>query len=114
MEMRFEGLDELADLVEDMEISEAKERKALTRGGLILQEAIRKAVVKDTGASKRSVKMQIKRVNGDMACVIKVNKWQYTFQEWGTSSNKKNVGKVERAINSASTKAVEVMKEFIT
>ena len=114
MEMQLTGFDELIAELEGMEISEQKERKALSESGEIIRKSIEEKVAFKTGNSKRNVKKQIRRLDdGNLGCKVTVNSWYSGFNEWGTTKNKKNIGKVENAIEDVADKAVEVAKNIL-
>lgn len=108
------GFDNLIEELDKYEISEQKEKRALNAAGEIYKNAIEEAVVVKTGKSKRSVTKKIKRLDdGNLGCRIYIKNWYYNFEEWGTSRNKKNVGKVERAINDVTENAVNEAKDIL-
>jgi HK97 gp10 family phage protein len=113
VELSFDGLDDLQNLCTEMDISDAKARRALNAGGDILLEAASKNTPEKTGKMKESEKKQITRVNGDLACKVYVGEWYSSFQDWGTSQQKHNVGFFERAVEGCADKVVEAMKNEV-
>lgn len=113
MEMRINGFEELAESMRDLEISEQKEKLALRSAGDVFVKAFQDAVAEDSGASKRSIKRTISRADGMAVCRVYVGTWYYSFPEFGTSKDKSNVGRVERAIESCAEKAIQVATDIM-
>lgn len=110
---KIDGLDELIDFVESMEISEQKERRALRASGEIIKKSMEDSIVEDSGYSKKSIKQSIKKLDDGLYSVVEVGSWYYPFEEYGTSQNKSNVGKIERNLQNAIEDAVEESKRIL-
>ena len=113
MEIRITGLDELADQLSEMEISTAREKQALNKAGDIFKQSFKENIAIRTARSQKRVKKSIKRLDGALVCRVYVDTFYYGFQEWGTSQQKVNVGRIERAIESVADEAVNVATEIM-
>lgn len=113
MDLELSGFDDLIEEIEKLDISEAKERKILKAGGEIIEKAMKDSVAVDTGKSKKSIKSSIKNTDEGLASVTKVGEWYYTFPEWGTSKSKKNVGRIEKAINNIEDKIYSTVEREV-
>lgn len=113
MSMELDGFDDLIQEINKLDISSSKERKILKAGGEIIKEAMEKNIVVDTGRSKASIKSSIRNTDEGIESVAKVNNWYYTFDEWGTSKNKKNVGKIEKAVDNVVDKVYKIASEEV-
>lgn len=113
-EIIIEGLDDLFEMFDDMEISESKQRKALNIGGDIIKESMEdNAPEGETGKLKNTIKKTIKNKNGDLSCIIKSTRFYDVFTEYGTSVAKHDVGWVERAVKDVENEAVKAIKDVI-
>lgn len=110
-EFRIEGFDELISKLEKMQITEQEERKALNIAGELIKQNVENESPLDLGKTKKSIKKQIKRIDGNMSCVIKVGKWYAKFQEYGTSQSKSNVGWFEKAIRDKEKEAISLISK---
>lgn len=113
-EFRIEGFDELISKIEKMQITEQEERKALNIAGELIKQNVENESPVDTEKTKKSVKKQIKRIDGNMSCVIKVDKWYAKFQEYGTSQSKANVGWFEKAIRDKEKEAISLIAKELS
>lgn len=111
MDLELDGFDDLIEEINKLDISKTKERKILKAGGEIIKEAMEKDIAVDTEKSKRSIKSSIRNSDEGLESVTKVNNWYYTFDEWGTSKNKKNVGKIEKAVDNVVDKVYKIASE---
>ncbi len=108
------GLDELVDLCEEMDISDAKERKALNVGGDILLKSAIENAPDLTGYTEKSIKKKItKNDDGDKCVKISVNAWDGVFSEYGSSKNKSHIGWFENSIDNNLDEAIQSMKDVI-
>lgn len=113
MELSFSGLEDLQNLCTEMEISDTKARRGLNAGGDILLEALEPETPKETDKMVESEKKQITKVDGEIGCRVFVGEWYSSFQDWGTSQQKANVGFFERAVEGCADKVVEAMKNEV-
>lgn len=113
-EFEIKGFDELISKVEKMQITEQEERKALNNAGELVKQNVEKESPVDTEETKKSVIKQIKRIDGNMSCVIKVDKWYAKFREFGTSQSKAHVGWFEKAVRDKEKEAISLItKELL-
>lgn len=111
----FEG-DTFEDLIkefEEMEISEEKQKKALKVGGAIIYKNVVDNAPYLKGFTKKSIKNKIKKIDGDIACVISVNSWDAIFTEFGTSKSRKHIGWFTRAVEDVEEEAVKKIAEVV-
>lgn len=111
--MEIKGFNEILEMLDDMEIGDAKVKKALNVGGDEFKKAMENSIAFKTGKAKRSIKKSISRIDGELVCKITIRKWYYTFDEWGTSKNKKNVGKVEKSVSNVTEKVFQLVKNEV-
>lgn len=112
MEIRITGLDKLAEDLKNMEISSAREKKALRTVGDILKKAFDENIAIRTGRSKSRIKRTIKRAEG-YECHVYIDTWYYKFTEFGTSQQKKNVGLIANAIESVADECISTATEIM-
>ena len=96
--MNISGFDDLLNDIDNMEISEQKEKKALKEAGEKFEKAMQDNIAVDSGYSKKQIKNRTSRnSDGDLCQKIYIDDFYYHFDEFGSSKSKKNVGKIERA-----------------
>lgn len=110
-EFNIEGFDELISKIEKMQITEQEERKVLNLAGELIKQNVENESPVDSGETRKFIKKQIKRIDGNMSCVIKVDKWYAKFQEYGTSQSKANVGWFEKAIRDKEKEAISLISK---
>lgn len=107
-DINISGFDELIDYMKKCEISEQKEKKALKEAGETFKKSFDENIAVDTGNAKRSIKnTTVRNSDGDLCQRVYVNAFYEMFDEFGTSKSKKNVGRIERAIDSVENEALE-------
>ncbi|MBU3135064.1 HK97 gp10 family phage protein [Clostridium gasigenes] len=108
------GFGEFFDMLEDMEISEQLERKALKMGGEILRNNIVKNSPSRNGNLRKSIKGKITKTNnGDTCYKVTIGVFYGMHQEWGTSQQKSHIGFFERSIKEAEITAIKEVKNII-
>lgn len=112
----FEGLtfNDLMEEIEDMEISEQKQKAALKRGAEIIRvKAEREAPKGNTEKLRKGIKAKVKKIDGDMSAIISTSSFYDFFTEFGTSKDRSNIGWWTRAINDKEEEAMKAMSEVI-
>lgn len=111
--IEFSGFDDLANMLEDMTLTEQDERKAIKKG----IEYLAKNLEEDSPKGKRKklskVKTSIKREGMSLSGNIKAGSYYGMFQEYGTSKQKANVGYFEKSIEKSKDEALELVAEEI-
>jgi len=109
--IEIDGFDDLEELLREMTITEADEKKAMKKAlEPIYDEVIRNAP-ESSGDLKRQIKTSVKKE--DLATVgeVKLGAWYSMFNEFGTSQNKKHIGFFERSVNSTKDQAIRILTE---
>lgn len=110
----LEGFDELEKLLETMTLTEEDEKKAINAALIPVKEEVEKNVpVGKTGNLKKSIRTQMAREDGQTVGKVIVGKHYGRFQEYGTSTQKKNVGFFERSIRASREAATGIIKTEI-
>ncbi len=114
MRMKVEGFEELTKLLDNLEISEKRKNQALNEAGEIIKGAIEGYIAVKTGYSKNHVRKKMKRAkSGSRYCLVEIDDFYYRFQEYGTSQQKKNVGRIHRAVETVQEDAIEKATEIL-
>lgn len=113
--VKLTGMDDFFDKLQQMEISNNLEMRALSAGGNIIKANIIKNTPKGTvGKLEKGTTGKVGKLsNGEMAYKIVVKAYYAGFVDWGTSKSKKNVGYFERAIEEVHKEAIEEVKKVI-
>lgn len=110
--IELSGFDELEDLLKDMTISDAKEKKAMKLAiEPIYQEIYDNAPVGSTGKLKKYITKTVKKDGFATVGTIKMGAFYTMFQEYGTSKSKANVGFFERAVSKTEEQAIEIISK---
>lgn len=109
--IELEGFDELSKLLESMTLTEEDERKAISAA----LEPVKAEVEKNApeGKTKKliaSIRTQIGREDGQAVGKVIIGAYYGRFQEYGTSTQKKNVGFFERSIRASKDEAMKIIK----
>lgn len=113
-ELNIDGFDDIYKMIEDMKITESKQKKALALAGdIVLKKAKDNAPV-DTGKLKKNIKKYVRQdETGDLVCEIKVNSFYGMFTEYGTSKDKSHVGWFSNSIEDTKEEAINKLKEVL-
>jgi HK97 gp10 family phage protein len=112
--IEVEGMDEFTDMLKDMTIDEADEKKAM-RNAIkpIADEVERNSPVGYTGKLKK-ISKTVKKEGLATAGIVRTKVFYDIFQEFGTSQQKKNVGYFDRSVKNTEDEAVEILaKELL-
>ncbi|NFB32660.1 hypothetical protein EXN65_20030 [Clostridium botulinum] len=112
--IEIEGMEEFKDMLEDMTLDEASERKAVRLAiEPIADEVEKNSPVGYAGKLKR-ISKTVKKDGFATIGTVKTKVFYDLFQEFGTSQQKKNVGYFERSVKSTEDKAVGILaKELL-
>jgi HK97 gp10 family phage protein len=108
------GIDDFFDELKNMEISDAKKRRALKKCGDILIDGIEPSVPKRTGRLRKGLKKTIKKTDEGMSVIVSTSSFYDVFQEFGTSQDKSNVGFFEKAVRAKQSEAVSAVIEELS
>ncbi|MDU4953636.1 MAG: hypothetical protein DBY38_02085 [Clostridium cadaveris] len=113
-ELKVDGFDDIYKMLDDMQITDGKKKKALSLGCDIVLKRTKENAPVLTGRTKRSIKKYVRQgENGDTTCTIKVNDFTGMFTEYGTSKDKSHVGWFSNAVKDTEDKAIEKIKEVL-
>lgn len=107
--IEIEGFEELETMLQEMTITEEDEKKAMKLAINPIAEEVEKNTPEDTGKLKKSVKRQVKKDGLAIVGIVRMGRFYDTFQEFGTSKSKKNVGFFERSVNKSQNEAVKIL-----
>lgn len=107
--IELDGFDDLEQMLQDMTIDEADEKKAMKKAiEVIANEVDRNTPEGTTGRLKR-IKKSVKKEGLATVGIVKMGAFYDIFQEFGTSYSKKNKGFFERSVNKTQNEALEVL-----
>jgi len=108
--IELEGFDELNKLLESMTISEEDEKEAIAASLIPVKAEVEKNTPTDRGELVKSIKTTIGKEDGQIVGKVILGKPWGRFQEYGTSSQNKNVGFFERSIRVSKDEAMKILK----
>lgn len=111
-EIELEGFEEVEDLLNDLILDEATERKAVKVGLDIIADSIEENSPVKTGRLKK-IKRKIRNTGLAMEGIANSTAFYDKFQDLGTSQQKANVGYFDRAVDEAIDKAVQASAEIL-
>ncbi len=94
------------------ELTDAQVRNVANKIGDIVVDAMSANIARDTGASQKSIKKQVRKSDGGIKVSISPHTRYYIFDEFGTSKVKNNIGKLYRAIESSKSECINTAKEL--
>lgn len=109
----IEGLDDLVDFLDDMEISEQLERKTLNVMGDIALEGAKNNAPVDTGKLKNSIKKSVRKGENGLEVIVGSDKWYAGFVDWGTSKDRSNVYFMEKAVDEVEDEILDAALESL-
>lgn len=111
-DIELEGFEEVEELLSDLILDEATERKAVKVGLDIIADSIEENSPEKTGKLKK-IKRKIRNTGVAMEGIANSTAFYDKFQDLGTSQQKKNVGYFDRAVDEATNKAIQASAEII-
>lgn len=111
--IELEGMEEFTDMLVDMTLDEADEKKAIREAIKPIAEEIEKNTTKRTGKLSKLSKT-VKRDGLATVGIIKTKTFYDIFEEFGTSNGKHNIGYFDRSVKNTEDKALEILaKELL-
>lgn len=107
--IEINGFEELEELLQDMTIDEADEKKAMKRAIEIIATEIEKNTPEGATGRLKKIKKSIKKEGFATVGTVKMGAFYDIFQEFGTSYSKKNKGFFERSVNKTQNEVLEVL-----
>ena len=108
--IELDGFDELNKLLESMTLSEDDEKKAISAALVPVEAEVQKNTPVDTEKLKKSIRAQVGKEDGQMVGKIILGDYHGRFQEYGTSTQNKNVGFFARSIRKSKDEAMRILK----
>lgn len=109
MGLEIKGFDDVFEELDDMNISDAKKRRALRNGAEIILNSIQKNSPERTGSMKKRWKSKIKRIDGNLGFEIKGDTPQDIENEFGSTTNKKHIGFFSNAVDDVANEAISII-----
>lgn len=109
--IELRGFEELEELLEDMTITEADEKRAMKKAISPIASEVKKNAPE---RSKRLIKTVIKKVEREglaIVGIVRLDKFYAMFQEFGTSQQRANVGFFERSVNKTKNEALSILSK---
>lgn len=75
IDVKFEGLDDVLEMIKDLEISEQKQRAVLNKCGDMIKDTVTNASPNVSGYIRNSIKKSNKKIDGAVGVEVKVNAW---------------------------------------
>lgn len=110
MGIEIEGLDEFTNMLENMTIDEADEKKAMRNAIKPIAEEIEKNTPKRTGRLAKLSKT-VKKEGFATVGIVRTKVFYDIFQEFGTSKQKKNVGYFDRSVKNVENEALNILSK---
>lgn len=107
----IEGFDDFEELLQEMTITEADEKKAMKNAIKVIENEIVKNTPVETGNMAKKIKSTVKKENFATVGEVKLGAWYTIFEEFGTSQNKKNVGFAEKSIRNKENEAISILSK---
>lgn len=107
--IEIDGMEELQNLLQDMSLSEADEKKAMKKAITPVSNEVQRNTPYRTGRLKKSVKATVKKEGFATVGIVRTGQFYDIFEEYGTSKSKKNVGFFERSVNKTQNEAISIL-----
>lgn len=108
--IELDGFEELEELLHDMTLAEADEKKAMKAGIDVIYKAVESNTpTGETGDMKKEIKEKVSKDDFSITGQVIMGAWYTGFEEFGTSQQKHHVGFFERSVNSSQNEALEVL-----
>lgn len=109
--IEIDGFDELEELVQDMVITEADEKKAIKKAISPIADEVEKNTPVKTKKLQKSVIRSVKKEGFATVGIVRMGRFYDIFQEFGTSKSKAHVGFFERAVNKSTDEALAILSK---
>lgn len=111
--IEIEGMEGFTEMLQDMTIDEADEKKAMREAIKPIADEIEKNTTKRTGKLSKLSKT-VKKEGLATVGIVRTKQFYDTFEEFGTSTAKHNVGYFERSVKNTEDEATEILaKELL-
>lgn len=108
--IELDGFEELENIVQDMTLTEADEKKAMKSAIDVIYNVVESNTpVGETGNMKEKIKEKVSKDDFSVIGQVIMGEWYTGFEEFGTSQQKHHVGFFERSVNSSENEALEVL-----
>ncbi|WP_058993624.1 HK97-gp10 family putative phage morphogenesis protein [Sarcina ventriculi] len=111
--LEFEGLDEFAELIQSMTLSDADEKKAVRKAITTIAKEIEANTPKGYTGKLSKIKVSIKKDNLGTTGEAKAGAFWGMFQEYGTSKQKANVGYFEKSVSRSEEQALNSLADEV-
>lgn len=108
--MSVTGIEEAESLLK--ELNDIQLRKIANQIGDIVVDSMKANIAVKSGASKASIKKKISKCDGGLKVSISPHTRYYIHDEFGTSKDKKNIGRLFRAIEGSKSQCINTAKEL--
>lgn len=110
-EIRLEGLDDFLGFVDDMEITQEDETRAIRKAMNHIKRYVEpKAPKGDSGNTVKSIKVKVKKNSFSTEGIIYVSSWYAIFQNYRNTKQKgKYIGWFEKAIADSEKEALNII-----
>ncbi|AJA42864.1 hypothetical protein DP125_13640 [Clostridium tetani] len=108
--IEIEGMEEFADMLENMTIDEADEKKAMREAIKPIADEIEKNTKKRSGKLSKLSKTVKKEGLGTVG-IVRTKAFYDIFEEFGTSHAKHNVGYFDRSVKNTEDNAIEILSK---
>lgn len=111
-EIRLEGLDDFVGFIDDLEITQEYETKAIKKAMVYMQKYVQPKAPQRSGKTEKSVKIKIKKNDFSTEGIVYVNSWYAVFQNFRNMKQKGNyIGWFDRAVEESSKQALDIISK---
>lgn len=112
--IEIEGLDEFTQMLENMTIDEADEKKVMRNAIKPIAEEIEKNTPVGSTGKLKKISKTVKKEGLATIGIVRTKVFYDMFQEFGTSQQKHHVGYFDRSVKNTEDKAIEILaKELL-
>lgn len=109
--IEIDGFEDLEELVQDMVITEADEKKAMKKALEPIANEVERNTPEKTSKLKKSVIKSIKKESFATIGIVRMGRFYDVFQEFGTSKSKAHVGFFEKSVNKTEKEAIYILSK---
>ncbi|AUM89168.1 hypothetical protein RSJ15_16210 [Clostridium botulinum] len=112
--IEIEGMEEFTNMLENMTLGEADERKAVRLAIEPIANEIEKNTTKRSGKLSK-ISKTVKKEGLATVGIVKTKQFYDIFEEFGTSMSKHNVGYFDRSVKNTEGEAISILaKELLS
>lgn len=112
--IEISGFDELENLLHDMTISEAKEKRAMKLAIAPMKDALEQATPRGKTGKLKRIKASVKKEGFATVGILRLGAFWGMFQVYGTSQQRAHVGFFENTIRRKEREALAILaKELL-